>query len=136
VLFSRNYWFIVHRRACLPQYYCQGKINFNAAHIRSPLLHNRLNHSYRYPNNIIVSPQLYSKYPNMPVTLQLKSVKPPTVKVVPGSADLQGVGHVEVYVMNPNTTTRAELAFTIGVVRMYKLTVFSSNQRRIISFLN
>jgi len=60
-------------------------------------------------------PQLYSKYPNMPVTLQLKSVKPPTVKVVPGSADLQGVGHVEVYVTNPNTT-RAELAFTIGVV--------------------
>ena len=54
----------------------------------------------------------------MPVTLQLKSVKPPTVKVVPGSADLQGVGHVEVYVMNPNATTRAELAFTIGVVRL------------------
>ena len=53
----------------------------------------------------------------MPVILQLKSVKPPTVKVVPGSADLEGVGHVEVYVMNPNKTT--ELAFTIGVVRMY-----------------
>lgn len=67
----------------------------------------------------------------MSVTLQLKSVKPPTVKVVPGSADLQGVGHVDVYVTNPNTT-RAELAFTIGVVRMYKLTVFNSNQRKII----
>ena len=49
-------------------------------------------------------------------------MKPPTVKVVPGSADLQGIGHVEVYVMNPNTTTRAELAFTIGIVRMYIVT--------------
>lgn len=57
----------------------------------------------------------------MPVMLHLKSTKPPTLEILPSSVDFTVVGQVDVYVMNPNKTSTAKLAFTIGIVRMLSL---------------
>ena len=58
-------------------------------------------------------PALYSKYPNMPMLLTVKTTKPPQMQIYPKSANLTTIGEVNVQVIAPNKTVQS--AFVMGL---------------------
>ena len=58
-------------------------------------------------------PVLYSKYPDMAMLLTVKTTKPPQMQIYPKSANLTGVGEVNVQVITPSKTVQS--AFTMGL---------------------
>lgn len=58
-------------------------------------------------------PALYNKYPDMAMLLTVKTTKPPQMQIYPKSANLTGVGEVNVQVITPSKTVQS--AFTMGL---------------------
>ena len=61
----------------------------------------------------LLVPALYSKYPNMAMLLTVKTTKPPQMHIYPKSANLTGIGEVNVQVITPDKTVHS--AFTMGL---------------------
>eukprot|EP00731_Ephydatia_muelleri_P031068 Em0022g582a len=59
-------------------------------------------------------PELYAKYPNQLMELYLNATKPPTLDIVPGSANFTIPGEVVVSVFMPDGTL--QVAFVLGMV--------------------
>lgn len=60
-----------------------------------------------------IIPELYNKYPNMAMQLEVKTTKPPQLNIVPTSANLTAMGAVNVQVITPNKTIQS--AFVMGL---------------------
>ena len=61
--------------------------------------------------------QLYNKFPNEAMLLNLSAVKPPDMTISPGSINFTLPGQVVALVRSANKTVQE--AFTLGVVRSY-----------------
>ena len=70
---------------------------------------------------LMLSLQLYNKFPNEAMLLNLSAVKPPDLTISPTAINFTLPGQVDVFVRSANKTIQN--AFTLGVVRGWHVNV-------------